>query len=91
MRNELNELVGEDATIIFGNVTYGSVLIKIYVFYKKIKSGGQKAMKKLKDLFTNKKEETKKVKKVVDLLQSHSFKCIENLKPNDVISKRFRK
>ena len=73
------------ATIIFGNVTYGSVLIKIYVFYKKIKSGGQKAMKKLKDLFTNKKEETKKVKKVVDLLQSHSFKCIENLKPNDVI------
>ena len=35
------------ATIIFGNVTYGSVLIKIYVFYKKIKSGGQKSHEKI--------------------------------------------
>ena len=84
MRNELKEILGEDATIVFGNIAIGSLLTKIYIFYKGIKSFGGKALKKLKDLFTVNKEETKKVKEVVDLLQSHSFKCIENLKPNDV-------
>ena len=52
-------------------------------FYNKIKSFGQKDKKKLKEIFSYQKEETKNVKEVVDILHSHSFKCIENLKPND--------
>ena len=84
IKMELSEIIGEDVSIIFENITYGSLLINMYIFYKKMKSGGQKALKKLKELFTHKKEETKKAKEVVDVIESHSFKCLENLKPNDV-------
>jgi len=84
MKDELKEILGGDALIFFDNVTYGSLLTRVFVFYNKIKSYGHKAVKKLKDMFTYQKEETKKVKEVVDILHSHSFKCIENLKPNDV-------
>ena len=38
----------------------------------------------MKDLFSSKKEETKKIKEIVDTIQSHSFQCIENLKPTNV-------
>lgn len=84
MKSELKEFFGPDVTIVFVDITFGSILTKKYVFFNKIKSCGNKAMKKLKDLFENKKEETKKVKEMVDLLQSHSFKCIGDLKPNDI-------
>lgn len=84
MKAELKEILGEDVLIVFDNITYGSLLTKVFVFYNKIKSYGNKAVKKLKDMFIYQKEETKKVKEVVDALHSHSFKCIENLKPNDV-------
>ena len=84
IKNELNKLLGEDVTITFDNLLYGSFLGKINIFFKKIKVGGQKAMKKLKDFFTGKKEESKKVQEVVEVIQSHSFQCFENLKPSDV-------
>ena len=84
MKDELKEILDGDVLIIFDNVTYGSLLTKVFVFYNKMKSFGNKAVKKLKDMFTYQKEETKKIKEVVDVLNSHSFKCIENLKPNDV-------
>ena len=84
LKSELKELFGEDATIIFEDITYGSLLANINIFYKRIKSSGQKALKKLGELFTYKKEETKKIKEVVELIESHSFKCLENLKPNSV-------
>ena len=84
IKSELEQILGDDAIIVFENITYGSLLTRFYVFYKKIKEGGNKALKKLKDLFTHKKEETKKVKEVVDVIQSHSFQFFENLKPNDV-------
>jgi len=84
MKKELKEILGEDVLIVFDNITYGSLLTNVYCFYNKIKTYGKKAIKKLKDLLIDQKEETKKVKEVVEILHSHSFKCIENLKPNDV-------
>jgi len=84
IKNEIKQLINEDITIVFSNITYGSLLGNVYIFFKKIKSGGQKALKKMKDLFSSKKEETKKIKEIVDTLESHSFQCIENLKPTNV-------
>ena len=84
LKLELKELFGEDASITFDNITYGSLLTNICIFYKKMKSKGKKALKKLGELFTHKKEETKKVKEVVDLIESHTFKCLENLRPSTV-------
>ena len=84
LKLELNKLLGDDFSITFENIVYGSFLGKFYVFFKKIKSGGKKAIKKLKDIFTHKKKETKKIQEAVEAIQSHSFQCFENLKPSDV-------
>ena len=84
IKNEIKQLTNEDISIVFSNITYGSLLGNIYIFFKKIKSGGKKALQKMKDLFTRKKEETKKIKEIVDVIQSHSFQCLENLKPSNV-------
>ena len=84
LKLELNKLLGDDFSITFENIVYGSFLGKFYVFFKKIKSGGEKAIKKLKDIFTHKKKETKKIQEAVEVIQSHSFQCFENLKPSDV-------
>ena len=37
MKNELQEILGEDFEIIFDNIIYGSLLTKVYVFFKKSK------------------------------------------------------
>ena len=83
-KKELYKLLGDDISISFDNVIYGSLLGRCNIFFKKIITGGQKVMKKLKDLFSHKKEETKKVQEIVEVIQSHSFQCFENLKPSDV-------
>ena len=84
IKNEIQELFGDDYYIFINDVYLGSILTKIYVIYKKVKSSGQKAIKKIENFLTNKGDEFKGMKKAIDTLKSHSFKCIEGLKPNNI-------
>ena len=63
---------------------YKNYLEMIIIIYKKVKSSGQKAIKKIENFLTNKGDEVKEIKKAIDTLKSHSFKCIEGLKPNNI-------
>lgn len=84
LKDELQELVGNDFTIVINNILFGSLLTKICVFAKNIKSLGGKAVKKLKNLISKKNKETEVIKKALESIESHSFECIKKLKPNSV-------
>ena len=84
LKNELQELIGDDFTVVINDIIFGSLLTKICVFSKKIKSLGVKAVSKLKNLILRKNKETEVIKKAIDCIESHSFECIKKLKPNSV-------
>ena len=84
LKDELQELIGDDFTVVINDIIFGSLLAKIYVFSKKIKSLGVKAVSKLKNLISKKNKETEVIKKAIDCIESHSFECIKKLKPNSV-------
>ena len=84
LKDELQELIGDDFTVVINDIIFGSLLTKICVFSKKIKSLGIKAVSKLKNLISRKNKETEVIKKAIDCIESHSFECIKKLKPNSV-------
>ena len=84
LKDELQQLIGNDFTIVINNIIIGSLLTKICVFSKKIKTLGKKAVTKLKNLISKKNKETEVIKKAIECIQSHSFECIKKLKPNSV-------
>ena len=84
LKDELQELIGDDFTVVINDIIFGSLLTKICVFSKKIKSLGVKAVSKLKNLILRKNKETEVIKKAIDCIESHSFECIKKLKPNSV-------
>ena len=84
IKTEIKGLLGDDASIIVGNIVFGSILAKIYVFYKEVKNFGKKAINKIENLFKSKKEEAKLASQAVECLKNHSFQCIEGLKPSAI-------
>jgi hypothetical protein len=84
IKNEIQELFGDDYYIFINDIYFGSILTKIYVIFKKIKSSGQKALNKIENFLSSKGEETKNIKKAIDTIKTHSFKCLEGLKPNNI-------
>ena len=84
MKDEIQELIGNDFIVVINNILFGSLLTKICVFAKKIKSLGGKAIKKLQNLITKKSKENEVIQKALESIESHSFECIKQLKPNSV-------
>ena len=78
LKEEIQQLVGNDFTIVINNVLIGSLLTKICVFANKIKSLGVKAVNKLKNLISNKNKENEVIKKALNGIESHGFECIKN-------------
>ena len=84
LKEEIKQVLGEDFTIYINGILFGSLLAKISVFVKKVKSIGTKALNKLENFFSSKKGEVKAIKEAIDTIKTHSFACIESLKPNSV-------
>ena len=76
LKEEIKQLIGEDG------ILFCSLLTKIFVFVKKVKLIGEKQINKIKNFFHQKKKEVKVVKDAIDIIRTHSFKCIKGLKPN---------
>ena len=84
LKEEMKQVLGEDFTIYINGILFGSLLARISVFVKKVKSIGSKALNKLENFFSSKKDEVKAIKNAIDTIKTHSFTCIEGLKPNSV-------
>ena len=84
MKNEIQELLGNDYTIVMKNIVVGSLLTRFFIFAKKIKAAGQTAVNKVKNFFANKDKETELIKNAMKCIESHSFKCIKELKPSSI-------
>ena len=84
IKTELNELLGNEFSIVVNNIVFGSILTKIYVFYKKVQNYGKKTLNTIQNFLKQRKEEIKIVAKAVECIKSHSFKCIEGLKTSAV-------
>jgi len=80
-KNELKELLGDECTISLNNVLVGSLLSRICVIIKPIKSIGEKAINKF---LKAKNKAVELVKKAIQVIETHSFKSIKGLKPNAV-------
>ena len=59
IKTELNELLGNDFSIVVNNIVFGSILTKIYVFYKKVQNYGKKELNSIQNFLTQRKEEFK--------------------------------
>jgi hypothetical protein len=84
IKTELNELLGNEFSIVVNNIVFGSILTKIYVFYKKVQNYGKKTLNTIQNFLVQRKEEIKIIAKAIECIKSHSFKCIEGLKPSAV-------